>query len=151
MFGTALQVVTTCSNAAKTELLKKMGADVVINYKEDRVNLALKRECPKGVDLCYESVGGDMFRNCLASMANKGRMVIIGMSSTYGSANLQVTINIARHFSLSLSLALSLSLSPSLLPSFPPSLPPSPSLFSSPLLNQIEVKLQAVFKCFELL
>lgn len=41
----------------------------------------LKQEFPKGVDLIYESVGGQMFETCMNALAVYGRMVIIGMIS----------------------------------------------------------------------
>lgn len=50
-------VIATCSSAAKAEVLRSLGADRVINYKEEDVKTVLRREYPKGVDLVYESVG----------------------------------------------------------------------------------------------
>lgn len=41
----------------------------------------LKNEFPKGVDIVYESVGGDMFDLCLNALATYGRLVVIGMIS----------------------------------------------------------------------
>lgn len=45
----------------------------------------LKNEYPKGIDIIYESVGGDMFKTCLGALGRKGRLVIIGMMSQYGA------------------------------------------------------------------
>ncbi|PWA79250.1 Alcohol dehydrogenase, C-terminal [Artemisia annua] len=45
------------------------------------VQQVLKKEFPKGVDIVYESVGGDMFDTCFNALAVYGRMVIIGMIS----------------------------------------------------------------------
>lgn len=39
----------------------------------------------QGVDIVYESVGGDMFKTCLGALAKNGRLVVIGMMSQYGS------------------------------------------------------------------
>jgi NADPH-dependent curcumin reductase CurA len=41
----------------------------------------LKKEFPKGVDIIYESVGGDMFNLCLNALAVYGRLIVIGMIS----------------------------------------------------------------------
>ena len=41
----------------------------------------LKKEFPKGVDIIYESVGGEMFDRCLNALAIYGRLVVIGMIS----------------------------------------------------------------------
>ena len=43
----------------------------------------LKREYPKGVDVVYESVGGDMFATAVDALAPRGRLVIIGMMASY--------------------------------------------------------------------
>ena len=45
----------------------------------------LKKEFPKGLDVIYESVGGDMFKTCLGALGQKGRLVVIGMMSQYGA------------------------------------------------------------------
>ena len=41
----------------------------------------LKKEYPKGVDLIYESVGGEMFEQCVKALAVHGRIVVIGAMS----------------------------------------------------------------------
>ena len=47
----------------------------------------LKREYPKGIDLVYESVGGELFETCLNALAVGGRLVIIGMMSQVGAGS----------------------------------------------------------------
>jgi len=41
----------------------------------------LREEFPKGIDIIYESVGGDMLNLCLNALAVHGRLIIIGMIS----------------------------------------------------------------------
>lgn len=41
----------------------------------------LRKEFPKGVDIIYESVGGQMFDLCLNALAVYGRLIVIGMIS----------------------------------------------------------------------
>lgn len=41
------RVVATCGGAAKAALLRRLGAERVINYREERVKDVLKREFPK--------------------------------------------------------------------------------------------------------
>lgn len=77
------KVVATCGGASKASLLRELGADRVIDYRTENVSEVLKREFPKGVDLVYESVGGDMFQTCLNALGIFGRLVIIGMVSQY--------------------------------------------------------------------
>lgn len=38
----------------------------------------LKSEYPKGVDVVWESVGGDMFDTAVNALATRGRVIIIG-------------------------------------------------------------------------
>lgn len=77
------KVLATCGGKDKAMLLKGLGVDRVINYREEDVKTVLKREFPKGVDIIYESVGGDMFDICLNALAVYGRLVVIGMISQY--------------------------------------------------------------------
>ncbi|KAL2537386.1 ARP protein (REF) [Forsythia ovata] len=77
------KVVATCGGKEKAKLLKDLGVDRVIDYKEENIKTVLKAEFPKGVDIVYESVGGEMFNLCLNALANYGRLVVIGMISQY--------------------------------------------------------------------
>ncbi|XP_022746330.1 prostaglandin reductase-3-like isoform X2 [Durio zibethinus] len=43
----------------------------------------LEKEFPKGVDIIYESVGGNMFDLCFNALAIHGRLIVIGMISQY--------------------------------------------------------------------
>ncbi len=51
----------------------------MIDYRAEGVKAVLKREYPRGVDVVWESVGGDMFSVVLDALAPRGRLVIIGM------------------------------------------------------------------------
>lgn len=76
-------VVATCGGEEKAVLLKKLGVDRVIDYRAEDIKTVLKKEFPKGVDIVYESVGGDMFNLCLNALAIHGRLIVIGMISQY--------------------------------------------------------------------
>lgn len=77
-------VVATCSDDAKAALLRRLGADRVVNHRSQDLKAILKAEYPKGLDLVYESVGGAMFDTCVNALADRGRLIIIGMMSRYG-------------------------------------------------------------------
>lgn len=62
-------VVATCGGEAKVAMLKRLGADRVINYHDEKVRDVLRTEFKKGVDLAYESVGGDMFAAAVDALA----------------------------------------------------------------------------------
>jgi hypothetical protein len=78
-------VIATCGGPAKVDLLRRLGAARVIDYTAEDVKAVLKREHPTGVNVVYESVGGAMFDTCLAALAPKGRLVVIGAMSRYAS------------------------------------------------------------------
>ncbi|KAK9286832.1 hypothetical protein L1049_015237 [Liquidambar formosana] len=76
-------VVATCGGKEKAMLLKDLGVDRVIDYKAEDIKHVLKKEFPKGVDIIYESVGGEMLDLCLNALAVYGRLIVIGMISQY--------------------------------------------------------------------
>ncbi|RAU40722.1 MULTISPECIES: NADP-dependent oxidoreductase [unclassified Pseudomonas] len=85
-------------------LVEAFGFDGAIDYKNEDLHAALKRECPKGVDLFFDNVGGDVLDAVLTRLAFKARVVICGAISQYnnkeavkGPANyLSLLINRAR-------------------------------------------------------
>ncbi|KAA3468061.1 putative quinone oxidoreductase [Gossypium australe] len=89
------KVVATCGGKEKARLLKELGVDRVIDYKAEDVKTALK-EFPKGVDIVYESVGGNMFDLCLDALAIRGRLIVIGLISQYIGKNGWTPLNYPR-------------------------------------------------------
>ena len=49
------------------------------------LNSTLKKHCPDGVDVVYESVGGEVYNTCVNRLAIKGRLIVIGYISGYQS------------------------------------------------------------------
>lgn len=76
-------VIGTTSSDEKAELLKSLGCDRVINYAKEDVNAVLKAEYPNGVNLVFESVGGDMLRAAVNNIAVHGRIIAFGYISGY--------------------------------------------------------------------
>ncbi|CAM6102136.1 unnamed protein product [Calypogeia fissa] len=81
------KVVATCGGQEKAGFLKSLGADRVIDYQKENLKSVLKKEFPNGIDLIYESVGGEMFKTCLNALAKFGRIIVIGMISQYQGEN----------------------------------------------------------------
>jgi len=79
-------VIGVTSSPDKVKFLQSLGCDRVINYTAEDLAAVLKAEYPKGLDVVYECIGGDLFETCLASLAPKGRLVLIGYISGYESA-----------------------------------------------------------------
>ena len=76
-------VIGTCSTDEKVEFLKSIGCDRPINYKKEDLKSVLKSEYPNGVDVVYESVGGEIFNTCVKNLAVNGRLIIIGFITSY--------------------------------------------------------------------
>ncbi|XP_069476840.1 prostaglandin reductase 3 isoform X2 [Ambystoma mexicanum] len=76
-------VIGTCSSDEKAAFLKSIGCDRTINYKAENLGQVLKREYPEGIDVVYESIGGDMFDLAVRNLATNGCLIIIGFLSGY--------------------------------------------------------------------
>jgi NADPH-dependent curcumin reductase CurA len=74
-------VIAVCGSPEKAAWLKSIGADRVINYREENFAKVLKSEYRDGLDLVLESVGGPIFDACLDQLAPRGRLVICGYTS----------------------------------------------------------------------
>ncbi|WP_397448942.1 NADP-dependent oxidoreductase [Pseudomonas sp. NA-150] len=85
-------------------LIDELHFDGAIDYKSEDIHAALKRECPQGVDVFFDNVGGDILDAVLTRLAPKARVVICGAISQYnnkeaikGPANyLSLLVNRAR-------------------------------------------------------
>ncbi len=75
-------VIATTSGAEKVQRVKALGADYVIDYRQEDVVQRLREITQgKGVNVAFETVGGDLFEAVVQSMASEGRLVPIGMAS----------------------------------------------------------------------
>ncbi|EEY66359.1 alcohol dehydrogenase, putative [Phytophthora infestans T30-4] len=76
-------VIGACSSDEKVEYLKSLGVDRPINYKKEDLNEVLKKEYPAGINLAFESVGGELFKAVLDNIAIFGRIIVFGNVSHY--------------------------------------------------------------------
>jgi NADPH-dependent curcumin reductase CurA len=76
-------VIGTCSSDDKAAMLKSIGCDRPVNYKTENLRQILKDEYPKGVNIVFESVGGELFDTALRHLAVRGRLITIGFISEY--------------------------------------------------------------------
>ena len=63
----------------------ELGFDAAIDYKADDVKKALHQHAPKGVDVYFDNVGGDILDTVLTQLARNARIVICGAISQYNS------------------------------------------------------------------
>jgi NADPH-dependent curcumin reductase CurA len=68
-------------------LIDELGFDAAIDYKNEDVTAGLKRECPKGVNVFFDNVGGDILDAVLSRLAPKARVVICGAISQYNNTS----------------------------------------------------------------
>jgi NADPH-dependent curcumin reductase CurA len=99
------RVVGIAGGPAKCNwVVKEFGFDACIDYKAGDVKAALKKACPKGVDIYFDNVGGDILDAVLTRINRKARIIICGAISQYnnttpvkGPANyLSLLVNRAR-------------------------------------------------------
>ena len=70
------RTLTSCTwGVRRKELLKVTGIICIIVPHPSRFL--------QGIDLIWESVGGDMFTTCTRALAQGGRLIVIGMMSQY--------------------------------------------------------------------
>lgn len=66
-------------------LIDELGFDAAIDYKHENVKKALKQACPKGVDVFFDNVGGQILDDVLTQINFKARIVICGAISQYNN------------------------------------------------------------------
>ena len=64
-------------------LTSELGFDAAVDYKDGAVFKALRAAAPKGIDVYFDNVGGDIFEACLPQMNNYGRIACCGAISQY--------------------------------------------------------------------
>ena len=63
----------------------ELGFDACIDYKAGDVKAGLKEHCPKGVDIYFDNVGGEILDTVLTRLAMKARIIICGAISQYNN------------------------------------------------------------------
>ena len=66
-------------------LVDELGFDAAIDYKSEDVRRALREHAPKGVDVYFDNVGGEILDAVLTRLARGARIVICGAVSQYNA------------------------------------------------------------------
>jgi len=75
-------VITTVGSDAKKAKTEELGADYVINYREDRFEGRVRKLTrKKGVDVVFEHVGADTWAGSMLCLKRGGRLVTCGSTS----------------------------------------------------------------------
>lgn len=76
------RVIATEVGDKKVDACKNLGADIAIDaLSDDFVQVVNEATKGTGADVTFDSVGGKVFENSFACMANEGRIVLIGYAS----------------------------------------------------------------------
>ncbi|MBK8071748.1 MAG: NADP-dependent oxidoreductase [Ramlibacter sp.] len=80
------RVVGIAGGRAKCDwVVNELGFDACIDYKAGNVKAALKEQCPKGVDVYFDNVGGEILDDVLARTTRGARIIICGAISQYNN------------------------------------------------------------------
>jgi NADPH-dependent curcumin reductase CurA len=79
------RVIGIAGGPAKCECVTDFGFDAAINYKSEDVRKSLAEHCPKGIDVFFDNVGGDILDAALANLARGARVAICGAISQYNN------------------------------------------------------------------
>ena len=80
----AAKVVGIAGSEGKCSwLADELGFDAAIDYKSENVASRLREECPDGIDLYWDNVGGELLDIALAQLALRGRVVLCGAIASY--------------------------------------------------------------------
>ncbi len=69
-------------------LVDELGYDAAIDYKSENLRDRIKAECPRGVDVFFDNVGGEILNDMLLEMNVGGRIALCGGISSYNDAGL---------------------------------------------------------------
>lgn len=80
------RVVGIAGGKAKCDfVVKELKFDACIDYKGGNIRDGLKEHCPKGVDVYFDNVGGEILDAALARINRGARIVICGAISQYNN------------------------------------------------------------------
>ena len=66
-------------------VVNELGFDGAIDYKNENVLSGIKQHCPKGIDVYFDNVGGEILDAALVFLRKNARVVICGAISQYNA------------------------------------------------------------------
>jgi NADPH-dependent curcumin reductase CurA len=82
------RAVGIAGGAEKCRYVKdELGFDACVDYKAANLSRQLKEACPKGIDINFENVGGEIFDTVLTQMNVFGRVALCGLISGYNATD----------------------------------------------------------------
>ncbi len=90
----AAQVVGIAGGPEKcAEVVERYGFDECLDYKEPDLKQRIREACPKGVDLYFDNVGGEVLDAALMNIALRARVVLCGAISQYNAVRGDGVVN----------------------------------------------------------
>lgn len=77
------RVIGIAGGPEKCAIVTGLGADAMIDYKNEDVPARIAELCPDGMDIYYDNVGGEILEACLENLAYDARIVLCGSISEY--------------------------------------------------------------------
>jgi NADPH-dependent curcumin reductase CurA len=79
------RVVGIASGEKCDYVVRELGFDACIDRNKEAIGPALDRECPGGIDVYFDNVGGEIQRACFDRLKDFGRLIVCGMVSEYNA------------------------------------------------------------------
>jgi NADPH-dependent curcumin reductase len=80
------RVVGLAGGAEKCQyVVNELGFDAAIDYKKEDVPAALRKHCPRGIDIYFDNVGGEILDAALALLNRGARIPLCGAISQYNN------------------------------------------------------------------
>ena len=76
------------------ELADQLGFDYAFNYKDGTILNHLKEGAPKGIDVYFDNVGGDISDAVLVKINQFARIVVCGAISVYNATSLPQSLSV---------------------------------------------------------
>lgn len=77
------RVIGIAGGPDKGALVRRLGCEASIDYRNENVRERLAELCPDGIDVYFDNVGGDTLSACLDRLAMGARIVLCGSISEY--------------------------------------------------------------------
>jgi len=77
------RVIGIAGGPEKCGIVKSLGADAVIDYKNENVAERIAALSPEGLDIYYDNVGGETLMAALDNLAMNARIILCGSISEY--------------------------------------------------------------------
>lgn len=82
------RVIGIAGGQEKCAWLREIGFDEAVDYKSENALKRLRELAPKGIDVFFDNVGGEILDAGLANLAPRARVVICGAISSYNAQKL---------------------------------------------------------------